>query len=192
MEVLEKAWKISAKNLSEPWYFDDVVVIAKTRGEARSKGLSELRQLGAEKLVEYKYDDSDLYYIDISARRLKDHDIVQFEDIKGRRFELKSKLWQKERDEKALQLTITNPNDLAVVRAGVYSSYWGANHSGYSSSIVFAGKYSTEEAYKIVKGSSYDRQETVHLVNIDEFNYDIDKQIAEKQKEIDRLISYKL
>lgn len=189
--LVKKAWKISAKDLSEPWHYDDVIVLANTRGEARSLGLSELIYQGAEKDVAY-LQDSSLKYVDIIATREKESDVILYEDKKIKRYLLKNYLWQKERDENALQLTITNPDDLAVVYNGSYGSYWGANRSGYSDSIIFAGKYSTQEAYDIVRGSDYGRQETVRLLDVVELNNDIDSQIATKQKEIDRLKLYKL
>jgi hypothetical protein len=190
-QLIKKAWKISAKDLNEPWNYDDVVVMADTRGEARSKGLSELIYLCAEKDVSY-LEDSDLYYTDIIATREKESDIILYEDREIKRYQLKNYLWQKERDENALQLTITNPDDLAVVYNGNYGQYWGSNSSGYSDSIIFAGKYTTQEAYEIVRVSDYGRQETVRLLDVEELNKSIDSQIVTKQKEIDRLKSYKI
>jgi len=52
-----------------------------------------------------------------------------------------------------------NPDGYAVVRNGSYGSYWGPNRCGYSTSIFFAGLYPIEEAYDIVRGSDYSRQE---------------------------------
>ena len=190
--LIKKAWGISAKELSEPWYFDDIVVLADTRGEARSKGLSELIYQGATKEVDRRYDDNEIKYTDVKATRYKESDIILFEDKEIRRRDLSNYIWCKERDENARLLTISNPDDLAVVFAGCYSQYWGANHSGYSSSIVFAGKYSTKEAYNIVKGSSYDRQETVILLDAKQFNAELDLQISAKETEIERLKTYKL
>jgi hypothetical protein len=190
-QLIKKSWKISAKNLSEPWNYDDITVLADTRGEARSKGLSELIYLCAEKSVNC-LEDSTLYYTDIIATRYKERDIILYEGREIKRYQLKNYLWQKERDENALQLTITNPDALAAVYNGSYGSFWGANRSGYSDSIIFAGKYSTQEAYNIVKGSDYSRQETVRLLDIEELNKNIDSQITTKQKEIDRLKSYKI
>ena len=145
-QIIKKAWQITAKDLKEPWHYDDIVVMANTRGEARSKGLSELIYLCAEKDVSY-LEDSTLLYTDILATRYKESDIILYEDKQIKRYQLENYLWQKERDENALQLTITNPDDLAVVYNASYGSYWGANRSGYSDSIIFAGKYSTQEAY---------------------------------------------
>ena len=188
-QLIKKAWKISAKDLSEPWYFEDITVMADTRGEARSKGLNELFNQGAEKIID-RFEDSDLKYTDIIAKRDKDYDITLHEGKEIKRKDLKSFLWQKERDENALKLTISNPNDLAVVYAGCYSQYWGANHSGYSSSIIFAGKYTTQQAYEIVKGSDYSRQEEVKLLDAERFNKELDESIKKRQSEIDRLKTY--
>ena len=189
--IVKKAWSISAKDLIEPWHHDDIVVFADTRGEARSKGLDELRYQGATKDVSY-LEDNEIYYTDIGATRYKESDKIQFEDKVVSRSQVKNYLWQKERDENARQLTITHPNDLAVVYAGCYGQYWGANHSGYSSAITFAGKYSTKEAYDIVKGSDYGRQETVRLLDVVQFNAQLDVQILVKETEIERLKTYKI
>jgi hypothetical protein len=190
-QLIKKAWKISAKDLEEPWHYDDITVMADTREEARSKGLNELTYQCAKKIVGYLEDD-ELYYVDIIATRDKESDNILYEGKEIKRRNLKNYLWQKERDENARLLTISNPNDLAIVYAGCYSQYWGANHSGYSSSIVFAGKYTTKEAYKIVKGSDYSRQEEVRLLDAEQFNRDIELDIERKQKEIDRLKTYRM
>lgn len=193
-QIISKAWKISAKDLNEPWHYNDVIVIAENRGEARSKGLQEMCNLGAEKQKDYldKYADTDLAYTDIIAHRYKDYDLILFEGEEIKRNRLESKLWIRERDQKALQLTITNPNDLAVVWAGCYSAYWGANRSGYSDDIIFSGKYSTQEAYEIVRGSDHGRQETVKLLNVEEFNTKINTEVEKLQNQIDRLTTYKI
>jgi hypothetical protein len=189
-QIIKKAWTISALALEEPWHYNNITVTATTRGEARSKGLQEMHNLGASKLVDYKYDDRDLKYTDITPKRCKASDIILFEDKEIKRYQLEAYLWMKERDEKALQLTITNPGELAVVYSGCYGSYWGYHRSGYSDSIIFAGKYTTEEAYSIVRGSAHERKETVELLDVEQFNETIDKEICSKQKEIDRLNSY--
>jgi len=191
-QIIKKAWKISVKDLSEPWYFEDVYVNCETRGEARSQGLQEMCNLGAEKLKESRYDDTDLRYIDIIAHRSKDYDTILFEGKEMKRHQIEKHIWCKERDQKAYELTVSNPNDLAVVYAGVYGSYWGSNRSGYSDSIVFAGKYDVREAYDIVRGSEYSRQETVKLLNVEKFNLGIEEKIEKLQKEIDRLKSRKI
>jgi len=188
-EVIKKAWKISVKDLSEPWYFEDVYVNCETRGEARSKGLQEMLNLGAEKL--YK-DDGEIVYTDIIAHRSKDYDTILFEGKEMKRHAIEKHIWCRERDQKALDLTVSNPNDLAVVWAGCYRGYWGANRSGYSDDIIFAGKYDVKEAYDIVKGSEYGRQETVRLLNIEEFNTNIDTEVEKLQKQMDRLLTYKV
>jgi hypothetical protein len=190
--ILKKAWKITAKDLFEPWYYDEIIVLAETRGEARSKGLSELIYQGATIDAIHKYQDNEIKYIDVIATRDKYSDVILYEGKELRRRDLKSYLWCKERDESARLLTISNPQDLAVVYAGCYGQYWGANHSGYSSNISFAGKYTTEEAYKIVRGSSYDRQEAVRLLDIKQFNSEIDLKISAKETEIERLKTYRL
>lgn len=188
-QIIKKAWKISIKDLSEPWYFEDVYVNCETRGEARSKGLQEMYNLGAEKL--YK-DDGEITYTDIIAHRAKDYDIILFEGKEMKRHQIEKHIWCKERDQKALDLTISNPHDLAVVWAGCYRGYWGSGRCGYSDDIIFAGKYSTLEAYEIVRGSDYGRQETVRLLNVAEFNTNIDTEVEKLQKQIDRLVTYKI
>jgi len=190
-QLIKKAWKISVKYLSEPWYFEDVYVNCETRGEARSKGLTEMINLGASKIVGY-LEDNDIYYTDIIAHRVKDYDTILFEGKEMKRHAIEKHIWCKERDQKALDLTISNPNDLAVVWAGCYRGYWGANRSGYSDDIIFAGKYDVKEAYEIVRGSDYGRQETVRLLNVEEFNTNIDTEVAKLQKQMDRLTTYKI
>jgi len=191
-EIIKKAWKISVKNLEEPWHYNDVIISAETRGQARSEGLTEMRNLGATKLVDYKYDDTEVYYTDIIAHRAKEYDTILFEGKEMKRHAIEKHIWCRERDQKALDLTVSNPNDLAVVWAGCYRGYWGSGRSGYSDDIIFAGKYDVKEAYEIVRGSDYGRQETVRLLNVEEFNANIDTEVEKLQKQMDRLRTYKV
>ena len=71
---------------------------------------------------------------------------------------------------------LENKNEhLPVVYNANYGTYWGANRAGYWSKIEDAGKYSTEEAYDIVRGSSYDRQETVILIDKEKYNEELEQ-----------------
>lgn len=184
--ILSKAWKITVDDLKEPWYYDDVTVVAETRGEAKTKGLNEMFHLCAEKL-----DGTDVCFTDIKARRYKLDDIIEYRGEKMTRSRMSELLWQEGRDSKAKELIDNNPGKLFIVWAGVYNSYWGSNHSGYSSDILFAGKYTGEEAYKIVRGSSKGRDEHVRLLP-DDFNYRIDKEINQYKEKIERLESIKI
>jgi hypothetical protein len=177
-----KAWKISAKNLEEPWHYDDVYVYAENRNKARSLGLKELFHLGATISKPCKYRDcgwkeDDVEYTDIIAHRCPHEDKVMYNGKLETKDRIEELEWCRLRDEEAYNLTITNPNDFAVVYAGCYGTYWGSNHVGYCSKIEDAGKYTTQEAYEIVKGSGYSRKEKVILINKEEYNQNILDQI---------------
>lgn len=101
-KIINKVWKILIKNFSEFWYYDDVIVIVEIRGEVRSKGLIEMNNFGVIKLVDYKYDDLDIYYIDIIVCRDKDYDLVLFEDKEMKWYNVEKYIWCKECDEKVL------------------------------------------------------------------------------------------
>lgn len=171
-----KAYRLIVEDLSEPWHWDDIIVYADSAGEAKSKGLKEFS--GAEKRDILEYGGwRDVIFTDIKAIRHKELDKADYGGALFTKAEIREKEWIKERDEKALKLFQTNPDDLCVIWAGCYGSYWGSNRSGYSSDIKYAGKYSTKEAYEIVRGNDYTRQEEVRLLNTVEYNSSIDKEV---------------
>lgn len=179
-----KAYKLIVEDLSEPWHWDDVIVYADTAGEAKSKGLSEFS--GAEVRDIFEINNwRDVKYTDIKAFRLKEMDKVMHNGNLITKTELDQAKWQEERDSKALEFTKTHPNSLFVIWAGCYCQYWGANRSGYATDIKYAGKYTPQEAYDIISGNDYSRQEVVKLLDIVEYNEKIDK-------EVERLLSAKL
>lgn len=193
----QKAFKLTVKDLivDEPWHYDDIIVYAKSHGEAKTRGIHEFEGGQVEDYSQRNYKGKphrDITFLDVRARRVKNLDKTFYKDRWRTQKEIKQLEWQDIRDENARLLTISNPNDLAVVYADCYSQYWGANHSGYSESIVFAGKYTTKEAYDIVRGNSYDRQETVILLDVEQFNKDIELQILIKETEIERLKTYRI
>lgn len=181
----KKAFKITVKDLviDEPWHYTDIIVYADSHGEAKNKGMREF-ELG--EIIDYTKKNwkgeylRDITYLDIRARRIKSEDKILYKGEWETRERISQLEWQDKRDEKAKQLWINNPDGIAVVWVGCYGAYWGANRSGYYSKIENAGKYSTKEAYDIVKGSCYDRQEIVQLLDKEKYN-------AELQKKIDNL-----
>lgn len=196
MEI-QKAFKLTVKYLivDEPWHYEDIIIYAKSHGEAKTRGIYEFDGGQVEDYNQRDYKGRphrDITFLDVRARRVKNLDKTFYQERWITQQEIQQIEWQDTRDENARLLTISNPDDLAVVYAGCYSQYWGENRSGYSSSIVFAGKYSTKEAYNIVKGNSYDRQETVRLLDVKQFNAELELQISAKETEIERLKKYKL
>lgn len=188
--ILEKYWRVTVDNLEEPWHYEDVTVNAETRGEAKSKGLDQMHHLCATKAVNL-YEDPDIYFTDIKVRRDKSRDVVEYKGERMTRNRMSELLWIDSRDLEAKKLVDNNPNKMFLVWAGCYNSYWGGNHSGYASDIIFAGKYSGEEAYKIVSGSSKSRDEHVRLLP-ENFNDTINKEIDEHKKKIERLETCKI
>lgn len=186
MEI-QKAYKLSVKDMiiDEPWHYTDIVVYAESHGEAKAKGISGWHFEGAQ-VEDYSQKNykgeylRDITFLDIRARRIKKEDKIFYKDEWRTRERVSQLEWQDKRDEEAKQLWLDNPNETAVVYAGCYNQYWGANHAGYCSDITYAGKYSTEEAYNIVKGSCYSRQEKAILLDKEKYNKEI-------QQKIDRL-----
>lgn len=183
MEI-QKAFKLSVKNLviDEPWHYEDIVVYADSHGEAKVKGFSEFEYGEVQDYSQKNYKGEylrDITFLDIRARRIKKLDKVLYKDRWETRERISQLEWQDKRDEEAKVLWENNPDGIAVVWAGCYNSYWGANHSGYWSTLEGAGKYSMEEAYKIVKGSCYSRQEKVILLDKEKYNAEL-KEKAEK------------
>lgn len=173
-----KAYKLTADIADEPWHWDDVIVYAETRGEAKSKGLKEFSEAEIKDYTSY-FNYRDVQFTDIRAKRVPEYDKVFFDGKYRTIHEVKALEWQTKRDKEAFNLTVSNPNDFAVIFAGCYGAYWGANKSGYTSSLEKARRYTTKEAYDIVRGSDYRRQETVILLDKAEWNADIDLKIKE-------------
>lgn len=193
----QKAFRLTVKDLiiDEPWYYENIIVYAKSHGEAKTRGIYEFESGKVEDYSQKDYKGRphrDITFLDVRARRVKNLDKAFYRERWRTQQEIQQLEWQDTRDEKARLLTISNPNDLAVVYAGCYRQYWGANRSGYSDTVTFAGKYSTKEAYDIVRGSSYDRQEIVRLLDVEHFNSELNLKILAKEKEIERLKTYKL
>ena len=180
MEI-QKAFKLTVKNLvvDEPWHYYDIIVYAKTHGEAKIRGIYEFECGQVEDYTQRNYKGEhlrDITFLDVRARRVKRLDKTFYKERWRTQEELQQLEWQDKRDEEAKQIWLDNPDGIAVVYAGCYNSYWGANNAGYWSKIEDAGKYSTKEAYEIVRGSSFDRQETVILIDKEEYN----KKLQEK------------
>lgn len=186
MEV-QKAYKLTVDNLllDEPWSYEAPIVYAKTAGEAKSKGVSHFYDYQVEDMFDYgRYRSRDIEFTDIKARRVKRLDKTFYRDRWRTQEELEKLEWEDKRDYKAEQLWINNPDGIAVVYNASYGTYWGANRAGYWSKIEDAGKYSTKEAYDIVKGSSYERQETVILLDKDKYNEEVQKKINDLQNSL--------
>lgn len=184
MEIVLKAYKLVVNDIvDEPWHWNDIIIYAKTAGEAKSKGLSEFEGAKVNDLKGMSWSlYRDVKYTDIKAYRIKEMDKVLYEGIVITKAEVKQKEWQKQRDKEALELSQNYPDSMAVVYAGCYGSYWGANRSGYTSKIENAGKYSTKDAYEIVRGSDYNRQEKVILLDGTKYNAEIDIKIEQLLK----------
>lgn len=190
---MEKAYNVFVKNIiNEPWHYNDLIVYAETRNQARSKAMSKslFESAQIEDSSDY-FNVRDVEYKDICATRNKNLDKVEYNGKTVSKSELGEIKWCEERTTYAKSLVDNFPEKTAVVYNASYGSYWAANHSGYASDIIFAGLYSTQEAYEIVKNSSYDRQETVKLYSKEDKSEVIDLEVEKLQREIDRLDTYR-
>jgi len=175
MEI-KKAFKLTVKNMvaDEPWHYDDIIIYAESHGEAKAKGVYEFDSVKVEDHTSRNFERY-VTFLDVRARRVKRLDKTFYKDRWRTQEELQQLEWEDRRDEEAKQLWIDNPDGIAVVYNANYGTYWGANKAGYWSKIEDAGKYSTEEAYDIVRGSSYDRQETVILIDKEKYNEELEQ-----------------
>lgn len=186
MRLIKKAWRVTAKNIIEPRYYEDIIVLVDTIGEAKSKGYIEMT-------TNYNiqvYEDGDergIKFTDVVAYRNKGRDKIEYNGKIIPRENIVKEQWIEKRDAYAEDLLETNPDNIALVWNGAYRQYWGDNHSGYSSNIIFAGHYTVAEAYKIVKGSDHSRQEEVRLLDVEDLNSKINAEIERLQEDIDRL-----
>lgn len=182
MEI-RKAYKLIVDNLllDDPYHYEAPIVYAKTAGEAKSKGMKHFYDYRVEDIYDYgRYNEREITFTDVKAKRDKNSDKFLYKDQWETRKRISQLEWQDKRDEEARLIWENNPDGIAVVWAGCYGSYWGANHAGYWSKIEDAGKYSTKEAYDIVRGSDYSRQEKVILLDKEEYN----KELQEKAEKL--------
>ena len=185
----QKAFKLELKNMvaDEPWNYDDIIVYADSHGEAKSKGLYKFEGCEVEDYSQTNYKGEfkrDYTFMDIRARRVKKLDKILYKDRWETRERVIQLEWQDKRDEEARLIWKQNPDGVAIVWAGCYNSYWGANHAGYRTKIEDAGKYSTEEAYKIVKDSDYSRQEKVILLDKEKYNKELEQKIKQLESSL--------
>ena len=183
MKIIKKAYRVRVKDLSEPWYYDEIVGHGNTPGEAKSDAWANSELKYAEKL----YGGGDVTFLDLKAKRAKQYDVVEFEGDEVKRYEVERLEGMRNRDEESLKLVTENPDSLFLVYNGSYGSYWGSNRRGYTSKRYLAGKYSGEEAYKIVKGSDFARREVVELLDPAKINLEITKEVYKLQEQSDRL-----
>lgn len=194
--IIKKAWKIKVDDLDEPWHFDDIIEHGETAEKARYALMKSSIRYDMQIIESGAYGLSktmrDVEYKDVKARRCKARDIVLYNGEEIRRDDIEKVKWVEERDKHAYSVVADTPNAICVVYAGCYNSYWGANRCGYTGSIEHAGKYTAQEARKIVIGSDYSRQETVQVIDVEKYNNDIDTKIVELQNQIEKLKGFKL
>lgn len=184
---MNKAWQITVDDLSEPWYYQDIIVYAETGDKAKSIAWKENRSGICD--AELSMYTREVRYTDLRAHRVKELDKIEWEGKQVTKERFKELTWMKERDEDSEKLWKENPEATAVVMKG--SSYWGHNRCGYSSTLKNAGLYSTQEAYGIVRGSDYNRQETMRLCSKEEINNYIESEIEKLRNQIKELEIYK-
>lgn len=189
-----KCWKIEIKDVQEPWYYDEIFVYAETGDKAKSKAWKE--NIGGinDACVDggWAKDFIPADYLDLRAKRYKEGDKVEYEGELVTKQKAEQLQWGKDRDEYSKHLGEEHPDKTVVIWNGSYNCYWGANRSGYSSTLRGAGLYSTQEAYDIVKGSCYSRREEVRLTSKEDINKHIDSEIDVLKMEIKRLENFKL
>ena len=178
-----RAYKATVDNLilEDPYHFEKPVFYAEKASDAKSKAIRFFKDYYVK---DYINGDSsrEVEYTDIRVKRVKALDKIHYKGKLVTVEEAKQLKWVEERDAKAKELADKHPNEVAVVWSGCYGAYWGANRAGYFSNIENAGKYTTKEAYEIVKGNDYSRQEVVELLNVEEYNNKIQKKINELEK----------
>lgn len=195
--IIKKAYKIKVEDLDEPWHFDDIIEYAETANEARYALMKsnihyDMQIIEGRNYMTGRNDKRDVEYKDVKARRCNAYDIILYKGKEVKRYEIGEIDWVEERDNYAYRIVADDPDAICVVRAGCYNQWWGKNHCGYTNYIERAGKYTTQEACKIVIGSDYSRQEVVQVIDESKYNNDIDLKISDLKDEIEELKSLKL
>lgn len=149
----------------------DNPVCAQTEKLARMRALHQLMEHDVE---EDKFGKP-FTYISLCLKRSPEYDKFLIGGRIRSREEIDYDLKKQVRDDGFKQMLADNPNSFAYIRKGGY--YYQPNHCGYTEYKSYAGVYSLQEAVRACLGMSLGDYMRPELINVDEHNAMINKQI---------------
>lgn len=169
--IVKKAYGVDFDRIDEGFMFDSGMYIryAEDRNQAKSELLKELEYSD----LKLKWSGDELSYLNIPIIRMKDFDMVIFEDKRVKRFEIDNILEERERLSKLDEILNRSDIKYCYIKKG---SYYRPNSSGYTSHKTQAGVYTKEEA---VSSARNVRDITVIPIDIEKHNERINNEINE-------------
>lgn len=165
--IKKKAYSADISAYSENWYIDNVFH-GETVGQAKLDALNVLRDYE-------RFDGEDTKFINVSLRRHKSHDLIEYKGKDYLKFELERLLELEQRDAKYQEILDKNPNAFAMIRKR--GTYYEDDYNGYTEYYHLAGVYPLKDAFSHVKGYDSDGLCLRIIDNITEHNEKINKLI---------------
>jgi hypothetical protein len=146
-------------------------VVSENEHLARKEALSLLHEHD----ISEDHFGNEFSYISLRLKRLPELDKFMIGNRVRSREEIDYDRKKDERDEEFKQMLSDNPNGYAYIRKGGY--YYQPNHCGYTEYISYAGVYTIQEAVRACLGMSLSDYMRPILIDVDEHNQMINKQI---------------
>jgi len=177
MKPAKKAYRVNTRNLYSGHesiamgYLNSFY--ADNEKEARKAALRELSDHG----IENDSNDEPLTYISVKVYRCPDTDQFLIDGRLRTRWQIEEDKKRVDRDNEFKQMLANNPGAYAYIKKGGY--YYKPNHCGYTEFQVYAGVYTLEEAVRTCCGMSLSDYMRPILINVEEHNASVNKQIEE-------------
>lgn len=146
IEILKKAWRLSTKNMSEPWFYVNEIYYG-TKGQAKAQAI--INNDNAELLT-----DDEFNFMTVRVLRCKEHDIIFYNGEKNYRYNI----GMIDRNLKIKNLPADKMYYVQDRRNYVGNSvlWWGLNSNGYTTNIDKAHKFTKQEVQQFINGRPTD------------------------------------
>lgn len=177
MILIEKAWKIYADDLDEPWHVPNEVFYGRTRGKAKVQAWAAIAYDGFKNTM-----GEEITFLNLKLSRCKKMDRYQVGQEVLTLAEIEYRKRKKEWDEKLDAMINATPEGKAYIMRKGY--FYRPNNCGYTEKRTHAGVYSIQEAVQEAKGCSLHDYMDVILIDINEHNQRINKEIESLQSRL--------
>lgn len=177
MKLIERAWKIYADDLDEPWHVPDEVFYGKTRGKAKVQAWASIAYDGFKNTM-----GEETTFLNLKLSRCKKMDRYLVGDKIFTLDEIEYRKKEDKRNEALDVLAAANPEGKAYIMRKGY--FYRPNNCGYTERRTQAGVYSIQEAVQEVKGCSLHDDMDVIPIDVNEHNQRINKEIESLQSRL--------
>lgn len=172
----QKAWIINKSNISEPWFVTDNPFYGNKRSEARKEALEEIGDQFVDK------SDRPIDLLSIRLKRAKHLDKLLVDGVYKTIEQIEKDAKEKAFKENLDKILAENADGYAYVYKK--GNYYRPRSAGYTEHRSKAGVYSVKDAVAEVRGCSIDDLMSVELINIEEHNARINKEIEDLQSRL--------